>query len=92
MFQVNFLEMDSNEQQAFDKALNTARSFARLGRWDDAVECYREAIRLFPNDAEAHFNLGFVYYELGRDAEARREFDRARELGGLANTIAKMRF
>jgi Flp pilus assembly protein TadD len=82
----------THEQQAFDKAFNTGLSLARLGRWEDAVACYREAIRLCPDDAEAHLNLGFIYYELGWDAEARNEFDRVRALGGLANSVAKMRF
>ena len=55
---------------------------AKMGRWSEAIVAYREAIRLRPNDTEAHLNLGFVYYELGLDEQAQQCFDRARDLGG----------
>ena len=84
--------MTLQDQLAFEKAFNTGLSLSRLGRWNDAVESYREAIRLRPGDAEAHFNLGLVYYELGREFEARAEFARVNALGGLAKNAAKMRF
>jgi len=35
-----------------------------LGRWPDAIEHYRQAIRLKPDFAEALDNLGMVYTKL----------------------------
>ncbi len=34
-----------------------------------------------PDDADAHFNLAELLRGAGRDAEARRHYERARELG-----------
>src|SRR5215831_1930054 len=65
---------------------------SKLGRWAEAVKAYREVLRLEPEHAETYLNLGFVYYELGQDQRAQDAFERARQLGGLANPSEKMRF
>jgi protein O-GlcNAc transferase len=36
------------------------------GRFDEAVACYEQAIRLQPDFAEAHFNLGLLWRDSGR--------------------------
>ncbi len=36
------------------------------GNFDDAAACYEQAIRLKPDYAEAHFNLGLLWRDLGR--------------------------
>lgn len=47
------------------------RSLADLARWDEALEAYREALRLQPEDAEAVLNVGLaLLYGLNRPAEA----------------------
>lgn len=43
----------------------------------DAVECYRRAIDLDPEFADAHCNLGAVYYNQNRRREARACYERA---------------
>ena len=53
---------------------------ARLGQWNEAVAAYQEALRIDPNNPDAFFNLGFVYYELGLDAEAQEAFANAEAL------------
>jgi tetratricopeptide (TPR) repeat protein len=53
---------------------------AKMGKWEDAAKAYQEALRVNPNDAQTYLNLGFVYYELGYDAEAQQAFERARKL------------
>jgi Flp pilus assembly protein TadD len=53
---------------------------AKNGRWKEAAAAYEEALQLDPYSAETHLNLGFVYYELGYDAKAQQELDRARKL------------
>ena len=45
-------------------------TYAMLQRYQEAMEAYKEAIRLKPNYAEAHYNLGLAYGNLGRYQEA----------------------
>jgi len=46
----------------------------------EAAECYRRAIRLQPDFAIAHYNLGLALWEQGRVAEAIPAYQRAIEL------------
>jgi tetratricopeptide (TPR) repeat protein len=51
-------------------------AYAKLGRHREAIEAYREVLRLKPDDAMAWYNLGFAYGKLGRyreEIEAYRE-------------------
>ena len=51
-------------------------AYANLGRHREAIEAYREVLRLKPDDAMAWYNLGFAYGKLGRyreEIEAYRE-------------------
>jgi protein O-mannosyl-transferase len=50
------------------------------GRYDEALEHYREAIRLKPDYAEAHTNLGAGLARKGDDAGAIAEYDEALRL------------
>jgi len=45
-------------------------AYARLGRYREAVEAHREALRLNPGNARIWYNLGVSYGELGRYREA----------------------
>ncbi len=56
---------------------NYGRVLALLGRSDDAIEMYRNALRLDPKLASASMQLGLLYEELGRPAEALRELEHA---------------
>ena len=40
------------------------------GEFTAAADCYQQAIRLRPNFAEAHFNLGLLWRDLGRTEQA----------------------
>jgi tetratricopeptide (TPR) repeat protein len=33
-----------------------------FGRYDEAIEAYKQAIRINPDDAQVHNNLGLTYY------------------------------
>jgi tetratricopeptide (TPR) repeat protein len=50
------------------------------GRFEAAVEEYRQALEVQPYDATVHNKLGICYQRLRNDAMARREYDRALEL------------
>ena len=52
-----------------------ANALAALGRREDAVRHYREAVRIQPQHLEAHYNLGLTLAELGRLPEAIDAFE-----------------
>jgi serine/threonine-protein kinase len=60
---------------------NVCSIYQRLGRFDDAVQACREAIRLNAQYDLAHYNLGDAYLRQNRVEDARGEFRIARELG-----------
>ena len=49
----------------------------RQGKLDEAIAAYREAIRLKPDDAEAHYNLGIALSGQGKLDEAIAEYREA---------------
>ncbi len=61
----------------------------RAGRAADAAVQYREVLRVLPDFAEAHNNLGLALSRLGSFAAARRALERALE---LKPTFAEVRF
>jgi Flp pilus assembly protein TadD len=60
----------------FDKGVD----FAAREDWDTAIACFREAIRLKPDDADAYYNRGLAYRKKGEPAKANADFARAEEL------------
>lgn len=52
----------------------------QTGRFPQAEEAFSEAIRLNPNDAEAHYKLALAFRQEGKKGEAQREFDNAFQL------------
>ena len=53
-----------------------------LGRQDEAVHAYRQAILRDPDFADAHCNLGLLLESLGRRQEAVRHLMAASKLSG----------
>ena len=62
-----------------------------LGETDNALEQLREAARLQPDDATAHYNLGLLYLRKHDYAQARASAQQAYALGfplpGLKNKL-----
>lgn len=52
--------------------------YVRLGMHREALEAYREAVRLLPNYAEARYNLGVSCLEVGDLTGAREAYERLR--------------
>jgi tetratricopeptide (TPR) repeat protein len=63
-------------------AVNIGICRAMCGRWDAAIDAFREAVRLDPGSVEAHANLGKALAALGRRDEALAELQTARQLSG----------
>lgn len=56
---------------------NIARTYAALGRTDEALEHYRTATGISPRFVQAHNNLGMLLNELGQYEEASGHFRKA---------------
>ncbi len=52
----------------------------RAGDHAGAAKRYGAAVAAAPDDAAAHYGLGLALAKLGRDEDARAEYDRARDL------------
>ena len=59
---------------------NLGNVYADLGRYDEAVEAYKKAVELDPDDAYPWNGLGEVYRHLGRYDEAIKAYQKAIEL------------
>jgi tetratricopeptide (TPR) repeat protein len=51
------------------------------GKYDEAILCYDEAIRLDPNLVQEWYNKGVALEALGKTTEANAAFAKAKELG-----------
>ncbi|MCK4735691.1 MAG: tetratricopeptide repeat protein [Methanophagales archaeon] len=69
-------EVDNKKELAENKFL-LALMHKYIGRTEEAEKEYREAIRINPNYAEAHNNLGILLGELKRFEEAEKEYREA---------------
>ena len=52
-------------------------SYSRTGKLQQAVQSYRQALKIDPALAQAHLNLGFAYERLKQTENAKREYARA---------------
>jgi tetratricopeptide (TPR) repeat protein len=60
------------------QAFNSLGNVLRLqGRLDDALKCYRQALRSSANDAMARLNIGRTYQQQGRYDDAERMYNEA---------------
>ncbi len=57
-----------------------ARAYRKLGQTREAVECYLEAERLFPEYAPSFFGCGVALQEAGKPEEALRHYERCVDL------------
>ena len=48
-------------------------AYSAVGRHDEALKAYENALKLNPNDIFTHLNIAALYIELGRDEQARAE-------------------
>jgi len=62
------------------QALVRASAFFVRGNYPAAIDEYRKALEITPNDASLHNKLGMCYQSHRDDGMARREYDRALEL------------
>ena len=56
---------------------NRARAYAELERWPEAIDEYRVAAGIFPEDYVTHYNLGLALARTNDHDAAARTFERA---------------
>jgi tetratricopeptide (TPR) repeat protein len=71
-----FEMLDADAESEVDRALADGVSLFHRGDFDGAVEAFRRAVELEPDNASAHVSLGSAYLRLNRAAEAARAFRR----------------
>jgi protein O-mannosyl-transferase len=52
-------------------------AYQKLGRLDEAVEQYKRAVAIYPDDYKAHYNLGVVYDQQGLADKAIQSYQRS---------------
>jgi len=70
-------------------ALTRARDLMSKRRYQDALQFADRAVKVAPNDAEAHFILGFCLAKINRNADAKASFDRCLKLKPNLETAQK---
>jgi predicted dehydrogenase len=61
-------------------ALDLGVALAHSGRYEEALVSLKRAVELDPGQLDAHYQLGRVYQQMGKRAEAQQEFAKARAL------------
>jgi tetratricopeptide (TPR) repeat protein len=61
---------------SFDELARKGEEAKNAGRYDEAIEIYRQALTLKPDWLEGRFVLGMMLYDSDRHAESRDEFRR----------------
>jgi tetratricopeptide (TPR) repeat protein len=68
---------DADKAEAFKNQGNT---FYDLGQFEQAVDAYKNALKLTPKDPVIHNNLGAAYFGVNKNADAAVAFRKALEL------------
>jgi tetratricopeptide (TPR) repeat protein len=75
---VRSLEEIGNKEELTRDRNRLAVIYVYVGRLDEADKEYREVLRINPNSAEAHGNLGILYSKTGKKEEAKKELEIAK--------------
>ena len=59
---------------------NKGNSLDSLEKYEEAIACYDEAIKLNPEDSDVRYGKGYTLKKLGIDEEAEQCFAKAKEL------------
>src|ERR1051325_12249934 len=67
-------------RELYDRAMSMGYNAAWDKDWAQAIAAYGQAIQEFPDDHEAHINLGLALLEVGRLDDALRVYTRAHQI------------
>jgi Flp pilus assembly protein TadD len=74
------ISKEKTGMQAATFAMNSGKKLLAAGDIDGAIAQFRSAIKLVPNSAQAHFQLGTALKRRGETGEGDHELKRAAEL------------
>ena len=57
--------------------VNLGVAYYELGKHQEEIESYKQAIEINPDYADAHYNLGYTYDELGKYKDAIESYKQA---------------
>ncbi len=68
------------KSEAYEQAMNAGHNAAWDKEWAMAIAAYGQAVKLAPDDPEAHLHLGLALLEFGRLEDALKVYTRAHQL------------
>jgi tetratricopeptide (TPR) repeat protein len=72
--------LSEKQEVAFGRIYLEASKEKILENFESSAELYRKALQIDPNSAAAHYDLGSVYSQLGREEDAFNEFQIANQI------------
>jgi tetratricopeptide (TPR) repeat protein len=72
-----YLKALSLNEELLSALGNLAVLYTDTGRTEEAVELTRRMVEINPNNADAHFSLGYIYRYAGMNNDALREMEKA---------------
>ena len=73
-------ELNSRDPKIANDYRNLGKSYSKLGRLEQAAECYENALMITPGDAGTRNKLGILYGRLGDYTAAYKQFKTAIEI------------
>lgn len=67
-------------EQDLELNLKFGNSMAKMGLWKEAILRWQNGLKINPNDARLHNNLGIAYENEGDYEKAKHHYKRARQL------------
>lgn len=80
LFQTAFVAEACADFKNAESLVDQSEALIRDRKFDEAERCLKRSIKLNPNIAEAHHNLGLVYARLGQNRKALSQFEIAVKL------------
>jgi tetratricopeptide (TPR) repeat protein len=66
--------------ETVDSYIEKGNEYVKNENFNEAIECYTEALKSLPNDAQIHYNLGVAYGRNGMWDKAIQAFEKVSEL------------
>lgn len=67
----------SNNKTSVETHIKQGKAYTESGRYTDAIESYKQAIKIRSDDPQIHFDLGFAYGKVNRWEESAQSFKEA---------------
>jgi tetratricopeptide (TPR) repeat protein len=79
-FLIHAVEISQNEPIRLEAFLKLGELYFAVKNWDEAEKVLSQYLEIDYNDADVHFMLGEVYFNLGDNASARMEWHRTERI------------